>query len=428
MAMKKCQGVYAWLIIAAGFVLTAISVPEVVALVQDGGTAVVIRLVLLTLLMALFRSLPLYISRSQSVDVSFIVVFAAVMTLSPGVAMVLFSVSMLLSFEREPTENRMRSYLSYPLIKVFFNNNMVVLSVFAAGQLYHLMGGMDQAFVLPDSLLPSFAFALTVVLLNMAQITVLFFLGGMKVRETLVKNLLGILPNMLATIPIGILLSWLLLLENGEYIMILFLLPLLLARYSFKLYLDSKDHYYNIIGALSAAIEAKDPYTEGHSRRVEQYSVMIGQTMRLPNSHIENLKVASLLHDIGKIGIDDTVLRKNGALDPHEWEIVRRHPEIGYRIVEQITLPDVIKMSILHHHERFDGSGYPKGIELSTLPVEASILSAADAFDAMTSDRPYRKGMSKHRAISILREEAGRQFHPEVVVAFERNLDKFDLP
>ena len=145
-----------------------------------------------------------------------------------------------------------------------------------------------------------------------------------------------------------------------------------------------------MIAALSSAIEAKDPYTEVHSRRVSEYAVMIAQEMHLSGRRVDDLHVAALLHDIGKIGVSDGVLNKNGPLSDDEWKIVRQHPEVGYRIVSQLKLSETAKSAILHHHERFDGKGYPSGVSLSTLPLEVAILSIADAFDAMTSDRPYR--------------------------------------
>lgn len=385
------------------------------------------RILLMIALIALFRSMPVYLSKDQAIDVSFIIVFATAMYFGPEVAVVAFALSMPFSFERDRDSGKLRSYLSYPLIKILFNSHIVIISVFVSGFVFELTGGIKADFSLPYSLIPSIIFTLFVMVFNLLQLEMLFKLGEGEKRETLARNILGVLPNIAATTPIGILLVALLHQPSGEYIILLFLIPMFLARYSFKLYLDSKDHYYSMIGALSAAIEAKDPYTEGHSRRVEQYATHIARAMHLSSKRIEEIKVASLLHDIGKIGIMDTVLCKAGALDPVEWDLVRKHPEIGYKIVEQISLSETVKSAILHHHERYDGSGYPSGSELASLPIEASILSAADAFDAMTSNRPYRRGMSKEEALSIIIEESGRQFHPEVVFALEKAAPKIQV-
>jgi len=190
--------------------------------------------------------------------------------------------------------------------------------------------------------------------------------------------------------------------------------PLLLARYSFKLYLDSKEQYYNIIKTLTAAIEAKDKYTEGHSRRVEYYSELIAQKMKIPPNRIESIKVAALLHDIGKIGIEDYILRKPGKLTEEEWEKIRQHPRIGMKILEEVSFPDAVKNAILHHHEKYNGEGYPDNLKAEENSIDAYILAAADAYDAMTSDRPYRKALSREAAIDILKKERGNQFHPKV--------------
>jgi putative nucleotidyltransferase with HDIG domain len=165
-------------------------------------------------------------------------------------------------------------------------------------------------------------------------------------------------------------------------------------------------------------MEAKDTYTQGHSRRVEMLSVRIAQQLSLHPRKVEAIRVASLLHDIGKIGIDDSILRKPGFLTPEERLVIETHPVIATRILTEVDLPDNIDNIILHHHEFYNGTGYPGRITVPDVPLEAFILGVADAYDAMTSDRPYRKGMSPQKAQSILREESGKQFHPEVVKAF----------
>jgi len=127
------------------------------------------------------------------------------------------------------------------------------------------------------------------------------------------------------------------------------------------------------------------------------------------------------LHDIGKIAIDENVLRKEGDLDEKDWEDIRKHPQVGHTIIDQVELPADVRDAILHHHERYDGTGYPNGLKLAELPIEDSILSTADAFIAMISDRTYHAAMSIPSAMKTLREESGKQFHPLVVQAFEKS-------
>ena len=148
--------------------------------------------------------------------------------------------------------------------------------------------------------------------------------------------------------------------------------------------------------------------------------------MRLAPGSIEDLKVAALLHDIGKIGIEDSILRKPTELTKCEWDKIKQHPWIGIRIMYEVAFNPVIKNAILHHHEKYDGGGYPDNLMGSETSLDAYILGAADAYDAMTSDRPYRKALSRRQAIEVLRKEKGSQFHPIVADVLIRILEKED--
>ncbi|MGE0641528.1 MAG: HD-GYP domain-containing protein, partial [Thermoanaerobaculia bacterium] len=179
-----------------------------------------------------------------------------------------------------------------------------------------------------------------------------------------------------------------------------------------------------VLSALRSAMEAKDQYTEGHLRRVCDFAVAVGRRMNLSEHDLERLEIASLLHDVGKIGIADSILRKPGPLDPRERQLMQRHPEIGARILENVNgLEDAATM-VRHHQERYDGRlegdfpGYPLGLSGDRIPLGARIIAVVDAFDAMTSDRPYRDSIGFERARASLRAEAGRQFDPEVVEVF----------
>ncbi|HEX7186434.1 MAG TPA: HD domain-containing phosphohydrolase [Thermoanaerobaculia bacterium] len=182
--------------------------------------------------------------------------------------------------------------------------------------------------------------------------------------------------------------------------------------------------------ALTQAVEAKDRYTEGHLHRVSEYAVAVGARLGMRGNDLEMLHYASMLHDIGKIGVPENVLRKEGPLDAIESEIMRRHPEIGARILEKLDLLKGAAPIVLHHQERFDGRldsthpGYPMGLRGETIPLGARIIAVVDAFDAMTTDRPYRRALSEAAAVSELRRERGRQFDPVVVDAFLRILEE----
>ncbi|HLB94552.1 MAG TPA: HD domain-containing phosphohydrolase, partial [Nitrospiria bacterium] len=185
-----------------------------------------------------------------------------------------------------------------------------------------------------------------------------------------------------------------------------------------NLYKELKETFVNTAGALGDTIEAKDAYTGGHTRRVMEYSLAIGRHLGLPADEMEDLKLAAVLHDIGKIGVDDQVLRKYGRLTEEENRKMRQHTIIGPRIVEKIQQLRSIIPGIRHHHEMYDGNGYPDAIKGDQIPLMARIITVADAFDAMTSDRPYRKGLAIETTLAELRRHSGKQFDPKVVQAF----------
>ncbi|MCB2147710.1 MAG: HD domain-containing protein [Deltaproteobacteria bacterium] len=170
--------------------------------------------------------------------------------------------------------------------------------------------------------------------------------------------------------------------------------------------------------ALAGTVDAKSPWTAGHSARVMQISLSIGRHMGLPPERIDRLERAALLHDIGKIGISSKILDKPGRLTDEEFDIIKSHPVIGNRILTPITAFKEIIPMIRQHHERWDGKGYPDGLSGDVITLEARIMAVADVYDAMTSDRPYRKGMERERVFSIMKSEAGHQFDPAVVEAF----------
>lgn len=175
-----------------------------------------------------------------------------------------------------------------------------------------------------------------------------------------------------------------------------------------------------IIEALILALEARDPYTRGHSERVTNYSVDIAIELGLSKQDVELVRHSARLHDLGKIGTEDTYLYKKTRLSPDEMSLVARHPEIGCNILKSIRLMDVYIPGIRHHHEKFDGKGYPNGLKGDAIPLTARIISVADAFDAMTSSRPYREGMEERSAVDEVIRNKGIQFDPEIVDAFLR--------
>lgn len=183
-----------------------------------------------------------------------------------------------------------------------------------------------------------------------------------------------------------------------------------------------EDTYFAAIEALARAIDARDPYTYGHSARVAAFSLEIADQLGYPKDKREGLRRAALLHDIGKIGIEDHILRKTGALNYIEAKEMREHPVIGHQMLKDVPFLHSSLSGIRHHHERWDGAGYPDTLSGETIPLQVRILSVADVFDALTSDRPYRSAMSVAEATEMIEREAGRQFDPAVVAAFKARL------
>lgn len=179
--------------------------------------------------------------------------------------------------------------------------------------------------------------------------------------------------------------------------------------------IKSKTNYVATIDALIAAVEARDQYTRGHSQRVSAFAVKIAEELGMNRQQIEELRIAGILHDIGKIGISDRILLKKGPLTKEEYEEIKKHPAISNKILYPIGLSDRILKSIAFHHERFDGRGYPFGLANESLGLEPQIIAVADAFDAMTSKRPYRQPLSIDEAIKELEDNKGSQFHPDIV-------------
>jgi len=177
----------------------------------------------------------------------------------------------------------------------------------------------------------------------------------------------------------------------------------------------SRKNFVKTVNALIAAIEAKDNYTRGHSYRVSRFAVVIAEKMGLPREQIDEIRIAGILHDIGKIGIPDAILRKSSRLTDDEFEQIKKHPTISSKILEPVGLSEVAIKAIACHHERWDGKGYPHGLEKEDLSLEAQIISVADALDAMTSTRAYRSAMSEVDAINEILRCKNSQFSPEVV-------------
>jgi putative nucleotidyltransferase with HDIG domain len=189
-----------------------------------------------------------------------------------------------------------------------------------------------------------------------------------------------------------------------------------------QLYENFGNMFKNTVESLATAIEAKDSYTYGHSRRVARISAAICKELGMAKKETKLVELAAYLHDIGKIGTPESILNKPGALLADEFEKIKEHPAMGAAILSNIDEFSEIVKWIRHHHEWYDGKGYPDRISADDIPIEARIMKIADAYDAITSDRPYRKGMPTADAMKIMEESTRRQFDPEIFQVFRRLL------
>ena len=421
MQMKKRAVAYVTLISILGLIGIAFCVRQVwlEGLLARPGV-----LISMLILCTLCRSLPIYMRADQAIDVSILSIVAICLYMSPSAAVVMYVVSSFFSMDRSGGDGKVYTIYNTPLYKTIFNLANVTLAVLIPASLCRALGIAAGDMSFPQVILPTMIYAVGAFGVNAVIMMLLFYLNGqISIREA-VSQIIGLTPNVLAAMPISLLLATLYGIPSGEWIVLLMLLPLMLARYAWKLYLDSKGQQMRMIQVLVSTMEAKDPYTQGHSKRVCEYAVQIARAKHLHESQVEQIREGAVLHDLGKIGVDDRILRKPIALTPEERVEMERHPEIGVAIIKDLRLkPDVVEM-IHDHHRRYDGSGYPQREGAEKPGLYARILGVADAYDAMTSDRPYRKGMPQEEAIEILRQNAGTQFDPEIVDVFTHLLEE----
>jgi len=289
-----------------------------------------------------------------------------------------------------------------------------------AGFCYQALGGIPGDININNIIFPILACIFTCIIVNAVIMSVLMHLiTGENFFSNFYKNIAWVVKDYLVMAPLAILMAIAYL--NYRIVgVLLFFGPLLFARYSFKMYIDMRNIYIDTVKSLSQAVEAKDPYTNGHSIRVSEYACKLAERIDLPQKKIEDLKIAAILHDIGKIGVEENILNKPGRLTEEEFEKIKQHPEIGVKIIKDIDFLKGVSSIILSHHERYDGTGYPEGRKIESILLESQILSLADVFDALTSERPYRSAMTVEEALEIIENGKGSQFDYKLADTFIR--------
>jgi len=353
--------------------------------------------------------IPVDLPIGGSISIGFPIDFLIILVYGPALAMLLTTLSTLIG---EIIEKKIIWY------KIIFNTSQFALITGIAGIAYQKVGGVIGSQNIFRFILPATICALTYCIVNITLfILVVSFSQDVRIKTIWRTSIKEIIPSYLAEAPMGFLMA-IVYVEVGILGILLFFLPLLLARRSFELYTKMRKVYLDTIRALAAAIDAKDPYTKGHSERVAQTAVALAQELNLSDRDIENIEYTALLHDIGKIGIADNILGKNSSLTNKEFDKIKEHTAMGAKIIEPVDFLKNSSKAIYHHHERYNGEGYPDGLKGKDIPIFSRIIAVADAYDAMNSDRPYRKKLNRDKILRELQDQSGKQFDPEVVKAF----------
>ncbi len=318
-----------------------------------------------------------------------------------------------------------RSYpLRHRLRWGLFNAAQSAISAGAAGIAYYWCSTGATGFLTIHTLLALTLAAVIYLMVNALLVSVACALYNRESLPNIWQYMLRIvLPTYILVMPLSILL--ILLLRTYHVAgFVLVAVPFLAARECFRQRIQQIRNYRETIRALGLLVQHADPYTSGHLQRVSQMTISVATRLGVPSRHIELLPEAAALHDLGKVGIDEAVLNKLTPLTEADWQMIRSHPLKGAEVVSGIKHIEPVALWITLHHERPDGKGYPFGLKMGEIPIEAHIIAVVDAFDAMVGDddkgeqRPYRKPKTVEEAIQELQKEAGTQFHPEVVKAF----------
>ncbi len=352
--------------------------------------------------------IPVSLPAGGEITIAFPIDFVVILVYGPALAMVVAILGIIWKITRK----RESWY------KTIFNAAQYSLATGIAGMVYLNSGGVIGEPNLFRYIIPAALCAITYCIINSSLVTVVISLdSGMNMAKVYRINIKEVLPSYLAEAPLGFIMA-VIYVEIGILGILLFFFPLFLARQSFELYTRMRKMYIDTIRTLAATIDAKDPYTRGHSERVSQMAVKLAKRVGYSEDEIEYIEYAAILHDIGKIGIEDRILGKKDKLTDEEYEKIKEHPVIGAGIIESIEFLKKCSQTVKHHHEHFDGNGYPDGLKGDAIPRTARLLAIIDAYDAMNSDRPYRRKLTEQDILNELQNEAGKQFDPEMVKIF----------
>ena len=382
---------------------------------------------------------PVVLFRSSAISVAFAVKIAAYVLF--GTPLALWATIVVVAVNAYTPKPK-------PARKVLFNFGQLMLATYLASSTYQLVGGMvpPGAFV-PTMLAVAVSAAVYFVANSALTASVISLTSNARFVDVWMQNFAWMPVNYLATAVNGAALA-LAYQSLGLIGVIVFVLPLGIAWYSFKLYTMKSTQlrernrelvtmneslqrtserletsHVSVIAALLGSLAAKDHTTQGHSAATMEHALAVAKALGLGPDEIAAVNLGALFHDIGKIGIPEHILRKPSALTAEEWAEMKTHPVIGANLIGEVPNLERIRPIVLAHHEHYDGSGYPNGLKGDQIPLAAQIISVADTYEAMTSTRPYRPALGHAEAVAELRRVAGSQLNPIVVEAFIRQIE-----
>ena len=394
---------YVLSVIAAGMILLVVLRPVVTSATLPG---VVFFVVLAFVAEMLPVPLP---NREATISVGFVVIYASILLFGPREGAWIAALG---TIRLKDLSGKVRPHI------VLFNRALLGICGGLAGLVFLWTGGMPYSVVGGRPLIPAVLAGLVYITVNtVLMVGVMALQSKVPPLRMFLENFRWMLPNLVVYEPLGAMLAQVYL-RQGRPAVALFLVPLLVARYSFQLYIKMRAAYVETISTLTASLDAKDPSTLGHSERVARYATEIGRKMGLDYQQLDLLRYVGILHDIGKIGIRDAILKKPGRFTAEEYEEMKKHPGLGAGIIAGIKSLGTASSWVRHHHERYDGNGFPDHLQDGSIPLGARIIAVADSLDAITSKRVYKPEMSWETAIAEMQRCSGSQFDPEVVRVF----------
>ena len=382
----------------------------------------ILLLVLLGGLTIASAQFQLHLRSGFNVNVVTAILFAALLLFGPPTAMLLVGPSYalglaLLGLRHYLTERRFRRTWR----NILFNSSQLLVSLAVGGLVYYTF--LPHEIPAPQQRIENlWAVPVTVVAMFFVNTGLVALIAGLQHRVSPVEVWLTTRKRELLH-EAGLYLLGLVTARTAQsdpWIPLVMVLPAAIIYLSTKRYVQLIDQTIGAVEALADVVDRRDPYTFEHSKRVAEYSQRIARAMKLRAEDVEQIRLAARVHDLGKIGVPNHVLHKEGPLTDDEWAVMRDHPEMGYEILAQFPEYKQGRELVRSHHERYDGLGYPAGLAGRHLRLGAQIIAVADTLDAMTSDRPYRAGLPATVALETLRSGKATQFHPDVVETLER--------